>query len=66
MRESLEVRSPLLKVDKIQFKWSRRQNSEMEQEMQTWPHFESLRGNFPGGPVAKTLCSQSREPVFDP
>lgn len=36
----------LLKVDKIQFKWSRRQNSEMGQEMQIGPCFESLERTY--------------------
>ena len=35
------------------------------------PHFrgatvKSLSGDFPGGPVVKTPCAQSRGPRFDP
>ena len=38
----------------------------MGQEMQTGPCFESLGENVPGGPVAKTLCSQCRFPGLIP
>ena len=30
-----------------------------------WPEIK-LRWDFPGDPVAKTLCSQCREPRFNP
>ena len=29
-------------------------------------HKRPLCGDFPGGPVAKSLCSQCRWPGFDP
>ena len=28
--------------------------------------YKNLMGDFPGGPVAKTSCSQCREPRFNP
>ena len=29
-------------------------------------HIKPITGDFPGGPVAKTPCSQRRGPGFDP
>ena len=45
---------------------------EIKGEAATGTHRESQRaqdietGDFPGGPVAKTLCSKCRGPGFDP
>ena len=33
---------------------------------QMWCEEQTRKGNFPGGLVAKTLCSQCKEPGFNP
>ena len=37
----------------------------LEEACSVWVVSKSASGEFPGGPVAKTPCSQGREPSFD-